>query len=1273
MRLPRLLIASFVVVFAACPGPTPAPDGGSAGGTAGGLVAGGGSAGGSTAGGSTAGGASAGGTAGGSTAGGAAGGSTAGGSAGGSTAGGDAGGSTAGGTAGGSTAGGTAGGSTAGGSAGGSGADAGTALCTISGSGSRRLITGTVLTPTGVLTNGQVALEPGGLISCVGTSCADGGQLVIACPGGVISPGLIDSHVHHNFNSSPPRTDTGERYEHRHDWRTGARMHTQLTGLTTSSDATRWSELRAVMAGTTSTLGAAGVAGLTRNLDGTLREGAAGALAISANFPLGDAAGVQRTSDCNYGGTADTTATFTTASAYLAHAAEGIDTVARNEFQCVSSTTYDTMVPGVSNNLLGTKTSFAMGLALTANDLSQLAATDTSLIWSPRSNVALYGNTIPLSIANRLGVRIALGTDWTVTGSTNLLRELACADRLNSLYFANALTDQQLWNAVTGNAAEVAGVGTSLGALAPGRLADLAIFDGRVRTGYRAVIAAQPQDVALVMRGGIALYGDTSLVSVLRISGCEVLNVCGQTRSLCVQAETSLTFAQAQTAAGVGALPAFECAPSAVEPTCTPSRPVSVANSTIYTGAFSSTDSDGDGIADSADACPTVFNPLRPLDNGVHPDTDTDLVPDACDVCPLVPNATTCPVPTPSDRDGDGVSNALDNCPLVPNANQADGDADLKGDVCDLCPSFANPGAASCPGTIYEIKNGTIPLNSTVSLDRVLVTAKSSSGFFVQTKVGDVGYLGSDFSGLYVNTGSPSTFLSSVLVGNRVDLDGTVVDAAGQRQLSNLTQSVITSSVLEALPTPVVATIGEVRTGGARAAALEGVLVTIGGNTVSAVNGTNSFTATAGPDSITVGTFLFAISPMPMVGQNYSAITGVLAYRSLASTLFPRRMLDLSTGAPGILDFGPNGFVAAGQTSAPTFPTPLTVTLSGPALVNTAVTISSTNGAAVSVVGGGVTVSMGQTTAQVLVSSTDAGIATLTATLNSSMATATVRAFTATEPRVVSSITPVAPTVTPMGSVTFTVTLDIPAPTGGSVVSLSVNPPSAGTLPASVTVAGGQRSATFSYLNNGSAPSAVISAVLGATVTATATTQIGGGLVINEIDYDNPGATDTAEFIELHNSSGAAISLANLAVVLVNGSNSTEYFRAPLSGSLPANGYLVLTNATLTLVAGGTRLTPPGWAAELVQNGAPDGLLIIDTSSNTVIDRFSYEGTIANANVTGFPTTVTLVEMTPSPFSDTNSTPNISLCRSPNGVDTNNASVDWAICNTPTPGGANIP
>ena len=50
-----------------------------------------------------------------------------------------------------------------------------------------------------------------------------------------------------------------------------------------------------------------------------------------------------------------------------------------------------------------------------------------SLIWSPRSNVALYGDTAPVTLYDRMGVNIGLGTDWLISGSMNMLRELACA------------------------------------------------------------------------------------------------------------------------------------------------------------------------------------------------------------------------------------------------------------------------------------------------------------------------------------------------------------------------------------------------------------------------------------------------------------------------------------------------------------------------------------------------------------------------------------------------------------------------------------------------------------------------------------------------------------------------------------------------------------------------------------------------------------------------------------------------------------------------------
>jgi hypothetical protein len=44
-----------------------------------------------------------------------------------------------------------------------------------------------------------------------------------------------------------------------------------------------------------------------------------------------------------------------------------------------------------------------------------------------------------------------------------------------------------------------------------------------------------------------------------------------------------------------------------------------------------------------------------------------------------------------ADSDGDGVPDATDNCPTWPNADQADSDGDGRGDACDNCPQLSNP------------------------------------------------------------------------------------------------------------------------------------------------------------------------------------------------------------------------------------------------------------------------------------------------------------------------------------------------------------------------------------------------------------------------------------------------------------------------------------------------------------------------------------------------------------------------------------------------------
>jgi HYR domain/Beta-propeller repeat/Thrombospondin type 3 repeat len=116
------------------------------------------------------------------------------------------------------------------------------------------------------------------------------------------------------------------------------------------------------------------------------------------------------------------------------------------------------------------------------------------------------------------------------------------------------------------------------------------------------------------------------------------------------------------------------------------------------------TDSDGDGVADCIDNCPTTANPdqadadgdgvgdacdnCRNHANPGQEDGDHDGVGDACDNCRMNAN------PGQEDRDGDGVGDICDNCVATPNTDQADADHDGIGDVCDNCKTTANPDQA---------------------------------------------------------------------------------------------------------------------------------------------------------------------------------------------------------------------------------------------------------------------------------------------------------------------------------------------------------------------------------------------------------------------------------------------------------------------------------------------------------------------------------------------------------------------------------------------------
>jgi len=182
-------------------------------------------------------------------------------------------------------------------------------------------------------------------------------------------------------------------------------------------------------------------------------------------------------------------------------------------------------------------------------------------------------------------------------------------------------------------------------------------------------------------------------------------------------------------------------------------------------------------------------------------------------------------------------------------------------------------------------------------------------------------------------------------------------------------------------------------------------------------------------------------------------------------------------------------------------------------------------------------------------------------------------------------------------------------------------------------------------------------------------------LVINEVDYDQFN-TDTAEYIEIRNSSGSPTSLAGLQVVLVNGALNTVYDTIDLSpaGSLGGGQYLVIAGPQVTVPGSAIKLDPV-WSQDQIQNGAPDGIALIDSVTHTVLDALSYEGSITLAPLPDFPGPVSLVEGTPLDVgvADSNTTATVSLCRLPDGMDSDDAATDWTTCATLTPGEPNQP
>jgi cytosine/adenosine deaminase-related metal-dependent hydrolase len=420
------------------------------------------------------------------------------------------------------------------------------------GSNTRFLLKGTILLPSGPL-QGELLID-GNAIACVGASCANApaasGATVIET-NGIVAPGMLDGHNHILFDifdetdwTPDPMTAIGKPgYDNHDQWPnepkykalvdTKQYLNGEGSAVDFGCEMLKFGETKALVAGTTSVVGAPGGAArncfgsVARSLDINKNDLPVDRMQTATIFPSTTSAdGV-----CTNFSDGDT-------NAYVIHIAEGVDDKSRAEFDKLLT------ISTTDGCLYDPRTTIVHGTALDQGRLVTAANEGMNLIWSPRSNVFLYGGgtdfskTTDIPAALGLGIEVAIAPDWSLGGSQNLLDELRFADQVDNAEWNDLLSPRDLFEMATIHSANVLGVSEYLGSLEEGKRADVVVYLPVANDPYDAILASTPREVALVFVDGRLLYGDKGFEAVAPDNAiCESFDGCCREKTLCI-AET---------------------------------------------------------------------------------------------------------------------------------------------------------------------------------------------------------------------------------------------------------------------------------------------------------------------------------------------------------------------------------------------------------------------------------------------------------------------------------------------------------------------------------------------------------------------------------------------------------------------------------------------------------------------------------------------------------------------------------------------------------------
>lgn len=315
---------------------------------------------------------------------------------------------------------------------------------------------------------------------------------------GYIFPGLIDTHNHTHWNSIP-MWRTGEVYENRYEWQASDEYNNgpkaKYQSISTIPglwyDSLTYAEIRAMMGGVTMLQGSDGAEFdyLVRNCNDNW-----GVLSYVPDVTQADPAMIAEIKfymDLGYVGR------------LFLHVAEGKSDDSRTQAEFQFLVDNGLTIPGVV---------IIHGVSLTPEDFEIMATNGMYFVWSPKTNLVLYEETADVLAALNAGVTVALGADWSLTGSDNLLEELKVAYRYSVEHLGGAITPKMLYKMVTTEAAKVAWADDPywelLGYLEEGYQADLFLAPRFNDNPHVSLLKTYSRDIQLVVIDGTPVYGD---------------------------------------------------------------------------------------------------------------------------------------------------------------------------------------------------------------------------------------------------------------------------------------------------------------------------------------------------------------------------------------------------------------------------------------------------------------------------------------------------------------------------------------------------------------------------------------------------------------------------------------------------------------------------------------------------------------------------------------------------------------------------------------------